>query len=93
MSSGKIPLDDFNRKFTNSYTVLNAKAGYVFNLKSKLRIDALIKVYNITDTHYASMVVVNAPGSDVRPPRYYYPGMPRWVSFTAGIKYKLIKSN
>jgi len=32
---------------------------------------------------------VNAPGTETRPPRYYYPGMPRWVTFTIGLKYRI----
>lgn len=86
-SSGKIPLDDFNRRYTESWAVLNAGAGYSFGIGNKLEISAMLKINNITDTRYASMVVVNAPGSDVRPPRYYYPGMPRWFSVNVRIGY------
>jgi iron complex outermembrane receptor protein len=46
---------------------------------------------NVTDTRYASMVVVNAPGTPARPPRYYYPGMPRWFTLSAGVKFRFIK--
>jgi hypothetical protein len=35
------------------------------------------------------MVVVNAPGTATRPPRYYYPAMPRWVTFSIGLKYRI----
>ena len=89
LSSGKIPLNDFNSRFTDSWTVLNVMAGYSVSLKNKWEIDALFRFMNITNTHYASMVVVNAPGSATRPPRYYYPGMPRWFSFNLGLKYNI----
>jgi iron complex outermembrane recepter protein len=91
LSSGKIPLDDFNSRYTDPWTVLNARAGYSVSLKKRWGIDAMLVLNNITNTHYASMVVVNAPGSEARPPRYYYPGMPRWVTFTAGLKYRFLK--
>ena len=35
LSSGKIPLDDFNSRFTDPWTVINARAGYSFPLKKK----------------------------------------------------------
>ena len=46
-------------------------------------------INNVSDARYASMVVVNAPGTESRPPRYYYPGMPRWVAFSVGLKYRI----
>ena len=40
-----------------------------------------LKIYaginNLTNTHYASMLVVNARGFGGTEPRYYYPGLPR----------------
>jgi iron complex outermembrane receptor protein len=89
LSSGEMPLDDFNSRFTDPWAVINAKAGYSFSLKKKWGIDAIFVINNVTDTKYASMIVVNAPGTETRPPRYYYPGMPRWVTFTVGLKYRI----
>lgn len=91
LSSGRIPLDDFNSRFTDPWTVLNAKGGYSVTLKKRWGIDALFGLNNITDKRYASMVVVNAPGTVARPPRYYYPGMPRWITFSVGLKYRFLK--
>jgi iron complex outermembrane receptor protein len=91
LSSGIIPLDDFNSRYTDAWTVINVKVGYSVSLKKKWGVDAMFTFNNITDTRYASMVVVNAPGTEARPPRYYYPGMPRWVTFTIGLKYKFGK--
>jgi iron complex outermembrane receptor protein len=89
LSSGEIPLDDFNSRYTDPWAVLNARAGYSFSLKKKWGIDAMFVINNVTDARYASMVVVNAPGTETRPPRYYYPGMPRWITFTVGLKYRI----
>ena len=89
LSSGEIPLDDFNSRFTDPWTVINARAGYSFSLKKKWGVDAMFVINNVSDAKYASMVVVNAPGTETRPPRYYYPGMPRWVTFSVGLKYRI----
>ena len=91
VSSGKIPLNDFNSRFTDPWTVLNTKAGYSVSLNKKWRVDGMISLNNIADIRYASMVVVNAPGTESRPPRYYYPGMPRWFTFTIGMNYRFLK--
>jgi iron complex outermembrane receptor protein len=91
LSSGIIPLDDFNSRFTDPWTVINAKAGYSVSLKRRWGVDAIFAVNNVTDKHYASMVVVNAPGTVANPPRYYYPGMPRWFTFSVGLKYRFEK--
>ncbi len=88
LSSGVIPLDDFNSRYTDGWTVLNVRAGYLFRLKGHWSPDAMFSVNNITNTAYASMVVVNAPGTPSNPPRYYYPGMPRWFSLTVGLRYR-----
>jgi len=87
-SSGKIPLNDLNRQFSNGWLVMNLKAGYVFEILKKLKIDATLKVNNLTDEKYASMVVVNAPGTASRPPRYFYPGLPRWFTCTVNLSYQ-----
>ena len=86
-SSGKIPLNDLNRQFSNGWLVMNLKAGYVFEILKKLKIDATLKVNNLTDERYASMVVVNAPGTASRPPRYFYPGLPRWYTCSVILTY------
>ncbi|HEY3388448.1 MAG TPA: TonB-dependent receptor [Prolixibacteraceae bacterium] len=90
-SSGKIPLNDFNSRFSNAWLVMNLKAGYIFDISGKLKIDATLKINNIANEKYASMVVVNAPGTASNPPRYFYPGLPRWFTFTASLSYQNLK--
>jgi iron complex outermembrane recepter protein len=91
LSSGEIPLDDFNSSYTDPWMILNGKAGYIVSLKKRWVLDIMLSLNNITNTHYASMVVVNAPGSEANPPRYYYPGIPVNFTFTVGLKYKFMK--
>jgi len=87
-SSGKIPLNDFNNQFSKAWVVMNLKAGYIFELFKKLNIDTTFKINNLADEKYASMVVVNAPGTTLKPPRYFYPGSPRWFTCTVNISYR-----
>lgn len=81
-TSGEIPLNDLNSQYSKSWFVMNMKAGTIFSLFKKLKIDTALNISNITNNKYASMVVVNAPGSFSRPPRYFYPGLPRLFTCT-----------
>ena len=90
-TSGKIPLNDLNSQYSNAWLIMNLKAGCIFEIFKKLKIDATLKINNLTDEKYASMVVVNAPGSASKPPRYFYPGLPRWVIFTVNLSYQNFK--
>jgi iron complex outermembrane recepter protein len=90
LSSGRIPLDDFNSGYTEPWLVLNGKAGYDVSFKRKWGANLMLSLNNITNEHYASMVVVNAPGTSARPPRYYYPGLPFNFAVTLGMKYRFL---
>lgn len=72
----KIPLNDANSAYTDSYTLLNAKAGYQFELFKGFTSHISAGINNVGDTHYAGMVLVNATGFNGAEPRYYYPGLP-----------------
>ncbi len=91
-SSGRIPLNDLNSRFSAAWVVLNIKAGRVFGLFKRLTIDTSLNIHNLTDEKYASMVVVNAPGTGSPPPRYFYPGLPRWFSCTMVISTQNLKN-
>lgn len=71
-----IPLNDANSLYTDSYDLLNLKTGYRFELFPGLTSHIAAGVNNVTDTKYASMVLVNATGFNGASPRYYYPGLP-----------------
>ena len=90
-TSGKIPLNDLNSRYSEAWMVINLKAGYRFEILKKLLIDATLKINNLNNEKYASMVVVNAPGTASSPPRYFYPGLPRWISCTVNLSYQNFK--
>lgn len=72
----RIPLNDANSDYTDGYTLLNAKAGYRFALFKGLISHISAGINNAGNTHYASMVLVNATGFNGAEPRYYYPDLP-----------------
>jgi len=90
-TSDKIPLNDLNSQYSKGWLVMSMKAGYIFEIFKKLRIDVTLKVNNLANEKYASMVVVNAPGTASRPPRYFYPGLPRWFTCTLNLTYQDFK--
>jgi iron complex outermembrane receptor protein len=83
---GKMPMTDDNSLFTEAYQLANLMAGYEKSFK-KLSIYITSGVQNLLDTHYASMILINAAAVGNQSPRYYYPGMPRNFKSTIGLKY------
>ena len=73
---GKIPMNDSNELFTDSYSVIDLKLSKLYSLKN-LGINISTGVNNLLDKRYASGIVINARGFGGRDPRFYYPGLPR----------------
>lgn len=73
---GRMPMRDDNTLFTDAYQLANLMAGYEKSFK-KLSVSLSSGVQNLFDTHYASMILINATGVGSQSPRYYYPGLPR----------------
>lgn len=72
----KIPLNDANALFTDSYSLCNAALNWQGKVTSALSLSVNIGINNIFNERYASMVLVNATGFGNSAPRYYYPGQP-----------------
>ena len=73
---GKIPMNDSNELFTDSYSVIDLKLSRPYSIKN-LGINISTGINNLFDTRYASGIVINARGFGGRDPRFYYPGLPR----------------
>lgn len=84
---GEAALNDSNTLYNDSYSLVNLKAGYALEI-GPWKLDINAGVNNVTDEHYASMVLVNAVGFGGRLPRYYYPGMPRNYYYGLKIGYE-----
>jgi len=72
---GKQYLNDSNTKRYDDYGKVGAKISHHISFKA-LSGTVYLGADNLFDTHYASMVLINAPSFGNSMPRYYYPGLP-----------------
>lgn len=69
-----IPVNDANSIYSDAYKLFTSKIGWRKTLGTKWNLDIYAGVNNIFNETYASMLQINALGTN---PRYFYPGMPR----------------
>jgi iron complex outermembrane receptor protein len=82
-------MNDANDQKYNAYALTDLQLSWEFYPDSSpfsIRLYAGIR--NLFDTHYASMILINAPSFGGRPPRYYYPGKPR--HFYLGLRLSIL---
>lgn len=84
--SGDQYLDDANSLKYGGYFLINLKASVQLPLRKTAGLSFYAGINNLTNSHYASMLVVNAIGFGNNEARYYYPGLPR--NMYAGIEVK-----
>ena len=72
----KIPMNDSNADYSDSYSLLNLKTGYQFEILSGLKAHLDAGINNVTNEKYASMILTNATAVGNAQPRFYYPGLP-----------------
>ena len=72
----EMPMNDANTLYSDAYHRLNLKAGWKKKLSQKWQLEVYGGIRNVTDNHYASMILVNAVGYGGSNPRYFYPGRP-----------------
>jgi iron complex outermembrane recepter protein len=72
----KIPLNDANSAYSDSYDIINLKTGYRFEILHNLISQLAFGVNNVTNEKYASLILPNALPVGNSSPRYYYPGLP-----------------
>ncbi len=83
---GRIPIRDDNALFTDAYMLANWMAGYEKSF-NRLSVSLMSGIQNVFDTHYASMILINATAFGTQSPRYYYPGLPRNFKSMFSLKY------
>ena len=83
-SVGRQFLDDANSLSESSYFLSNLKISNRFESFKNSNLTLYVGLNNITNSHYASMVIVNAKAFGAAEPRYYYPSLPRhaYVGFS-----------
>lgn len=72
----EFPINDANTVYNDSYQLLNTKLHWQYSFWEKLNLGLAFGVNNLTDSNYASQVLVNATAFGNAQPRYYYPGSP-----------------
>jgi iron complex outermembrane receptor protein len=83
---GRMPIRDDNSIYSDSYRLANLMAGYEKSFKN-LSISLSGGIQNLLNTHYASMILINATAAGNQSPRYYYPGLPRNFKSMVSLKY------
>lgn len=68
-------LTDDNTRKQEGFSKVDAKISRDFTVGS-YHSSLYLGANNLLDTHYASMVLINAPSFGNQLPRYYYPGLP-----------------
>ena len=84
--SGDQFINDSNTLTNPGYFLINIKVTSEINFKKAGPVYLYAGLNNLTDTKYASMLIVNALGFNNTEPRYYYPGLPR--NGYAGIRFR-----
>jgi iron complex outermembrane receptor protein len=76
--TGKQWMDDANSLEYGSYQLAHLQLSWTHDFKaSPFQLKLYGGIRNLGDTHYASMILINAPSFGGNSPRYYYPGSPR----------------
>jgi iron complex outermembrane receptor protein len=84
--AGEQFLDDQNTLKYDSYLLGNFKLTIEIRKSASAKVHLHGGINNLSDTHYASMLIVNTKGFGGSEPRYYYPGLPRNYYF--GLEYR-----
>lgn len=79
--NGKTAMNDLNTRFYRAYDVINLKVGFKLD-KEKWNLTISTVCNNLFGEKYASMILINAPSANNRPPRFFYPGLPRNYSIS-----------
>ena len=70
----QIPLTDSNDLYSDSYSLVNLRAGYRKKISDRFTLGFDLGINNVFNVLYARSVLINATGFGGSEPRYYYPG-------------------
>jgi iron complex outermembrane receptor protein len=81
-------MDDANLNRYKGYQLLHMQLAWRHDFNSlPIGLEVYGGIRNLFDTHYASMLLINAPSFGGSLPRYYYPGLPR--HYFLGIRFNV----
>jgi iron complex outermembrane receptor protein len=86
---GEMPMNDANSLYSEAYNILNMKLTYTPQLFKAFEIKLNVGINNVSDSKYASSILINATGFNNSEPRYYYPGNPRNYYGGVSVRYNL----
>ncbi len=72
----QMPMRDDNSIYSDAYDLVHTKLTLSTSF-NKIELTLFGGINNVFDEKYASMILVNAGSFGGRPPRYFYPGLPR----------------
>lgn len=84
---GKMPLNDANTHYNESYKLFNLKASYSLDFFRNFEAEIYAGINNLFEEKYASGILPNAVGFGGASPRYFYPGNPRNYFGGIGLSY------
>ncbi|PLX21698.1 MAG: TonB-dependent receptor, partial [Salinivirgaceae bacterium] len=85
--TGSQYMTDDNALTYKGHQLTNLSASARLGNLNKLHLQISTGVRNLFYTHYASMILINAPSFGGSAPRYYYPGLPR--NFYVAVQFNL----
>lgn len=83
----KVPMNDANSAYSESYKLINFKTGYRFEILHGLTTNLAAGINNVANEKYASLILPNAVAFGNATPRYYYPGLPVNYYGTVSLNY------
>ena len=86
---GEMPMNDANTLYSDAYNLLNLKLDYSGQLLNRINYKVYLGINNLSDSAYASSILINASGFNNSEPRYYYPGDPRNYYGGVALRYQL----
>lgn len=82
----RLPLNDLNTDFQDSWSLWNTKWGYRFSAGARFDVDLYAGIENLTNSRYSSFSALNAVAYGPAGPAYFNPSPSR--NFYAGLKVK-----
>lgn len=83
---GRQYLNDTNNLSYPGHHLLHLHGDWTLLRREKQSLKLYAGMRNLGNSHYAAMLLVNAPSFGNQPARYYYPGEPR--NFYLGLRYQ-----
>lgn len=84
-----MPITDDNQVFSGAYDLFNTHIGADYQFGKRWTGNVRVRLHNIFDESYASMLGINARAFGSNEPRYYYPGLPFNYQLSTSLTYRL----